>query len=136
MMSTIELINYTGGDETRQPRRVQRLEAHGAVLLRAARAPAPGGRRPGPVAGPVSRAPPDRAGPADADGAACRDVGVPCVECHRPGEPPGVSRPGAPAPIRGGSSRQGPGPYAHRCATPGADARADDDAALRPQAPF
>src|SRR5882672_3344577 len=123
MMSTIYEINYTDGDEADERPCLRCLAAPGAALLCAAREPAAARRRARAVAGAVSRAAPDRAGPADPDGAARRDAGLPRVERDGPGGPARVTRPGA-APSDGrGPAGEGAGSHANRFTAPDAAAR-------------
>src|SRR5258708_36201098 len=108
MMSTIYEINYTDGDEADRRPCLRCLAVAGAALLRPAREPAAACRRARAFAGAVSRAPFDRAGPADPDGAARREAGLPRVERDVPGGPArgapyGAGPLGTPGAVDGGT---------------------------------
>src|SRR3970282_2993502 len=96
MMSTIDGINYTVGDETGEPPRLRRLAAPGAAVFCPA-GESPVARRPAAaLAGAVSPAAPGRARPADPDGAARRDARLRRVERDGPGEPATIAGAGCP----------------------------------------
>src|ERR1700686_3341939 len=63
MMSTIEQMNYTDGDEAAKHPCLRRLAAADPALLRSAREPATPRRGARALAGAVPRAAPDQAGP-------------------------------------------------------------------------
>src|ERR1017187_10051838 len=135
MMSIIEEINYTVRDEA-EPQRLRRLAAPGAVLLCSARAPAAAGRGARSLAGAVSRAAPDRAGPADPDGTARRDARLRRVERDGARRSGRIARAGAGLPI---GRRPPPGrveTHADRVTAPRPSARSHDHTAHDPRTPL
>src|SRR5204862_8305801 len=104
MMSTIYEINYTDGDEADRHSCLRCLAAPGAALLRPAGEPAAARRRARAFAGAVSCAASDRARPADPDGAARRDAGLPRVERDGPGGSARVAGSGAAPSVGRGSA--------------------------------
>src|SRR4051812_40762819 len=128
-MSTIEHINYTVRDETHGPSCLRRLAARGAAGFFPA-LPAAAARRGAPaLAGTVSRAASDRAGPADPDGPARRDACVRRLERDRARGPARISRAGAPQSVHRGPPGESPRAHLERVPPPNPPARPHDGAA-------
>src|SRR3954447_26403730 len=126
MMSTIDGMNYTAADVTREPVGLRRLAAARAVLLRATRPPAAGRRRARAVARAVPRPAPDRAGPIDPDGPACRDARLRRIERDGAGGQARIAGPRAPPAVLLRPSREGAGPDTEGHTTSRPPARSHD----------